>query len=111
MSETELIRWLSQWVAETTDVASAEEVDPARSLESYGLSSRDAVVLSGELERTLGRRVDPTIAYQHPTILALAKALTQAPVSGGAKVGTTLSLIHISEPTRRTERSRMPSSA
>ncbi|MDK8306664.1 polyketide synthase Pks13 [Corynebacterium imitans] len=89
MSETELIRWLSQWVAETTDVTSAEEVDPARSLESYGLSSRDAVVLSGELERTLGRRVDPTIAYQHPTILALAKALTQAPVSGGAKRGST----------------------
>ncbi|MGV0375079.1 polyketide synthase Pks13 [Corynebacterium hadale] len=79
MTETELIRWLQEWVAQTAeaaDVTGADSVDPAKSLEAYGLSSRDAVVLSGELERTLGRRVDPTIAYQHPTILSLAKALT-----------------------------------
>ncbi|MEH0147757.1 polyketide synthase Pks13 [Corynebacterium sp. Q4381] len=75
MTENELISWLEQWVASHTG---AEAVNPAASLESYGLSSRDAVVLSGELERLLGRKVDPTIAYQHPTIAALAHALTAA---------------------------------
>ena len=73
MSENALIQWLQQWVAETTGV---ESVDATTPFESYGLSSRDAVVLSGELEKLLGRRIDPTVAYQYPTIAALAHALT-----------------------------------
>ena len=40
-----------------------------------GLSAKFAVILSGELEKLLGRRVDPTVAYQYPTITALAQAL------------------------------------
>ncbi|UIZ92013.1 alpha/beta fold hydrolase [Corynebacterium sp. CNCTC7651] len=82
MTENDLIAWLTRWVAATTG---QEVVDSATPLESYGLSSRDAVVLSGELETLLNRKVDPTIAYQYPTIEALAKALT---ASAGA-VGRT----------------------
>ncbi|MBC3178207.1 type I polyketide synthase [Corynebacterium lujinxingii] len=73
MNEHELIQWLTSWVAGATG---AERVDPTTPLETYGLSSRDAVILSGELEQLLDRRVDPTIAYQYPTITALAAALT-----------------------------------
>lgn len=73
MTEHELGRWIANWVAETTGEPT---IDPATPLEAYGLSSRDAVVLSGELETLLGRKIDPTIAYQHPTVEALAKALT-----------------------------------
>ncbi|MEX3504332.1 polyketide synthase Pks13 [Corynebacterium sp. LK2510] len=75
MSENELIIWLQKWVAQAvgSDVA---EVEPTKPLETFGLSSRDAVIMTGELENLLGKRVDPTIAYQYPTIAALASALT-----------------------------------
>ncbi|MCP1387553.1 polyketide synthase Pks13 [Corynebacterium sp. TA-R-1] len=76
MTENELTAWLTRWVAATTG---QPDVDTATPLEAYGLSSRDAVVLSGELENLLGRKIDPTIAYQYPTIEALAKALVAAP--------------------------------
>ncbi|OEY24202.1 polyketide synthase [Corynebacterium sp. BCW_4722] len=72
MNEHQLTQWLTQWVEATTGV---DQVDPATPLDTYGLSSRDAVILSGELENLLGRRVDPTIAYQYPTVASLAKAL------------------------------------
>ena len=72
MNEHELIQWLTSWVERATGV---DSVDPTTPLETYGLASRDAVILTGELEKLLGRRVDPTVAYQYPTIAALAKAL------------------------------------
>ena len=72
MNEHQLIQWLTSWVEGATGV---DSVDPTTPLETYGLASRDAVILSGELEKKLGRRVDPTVAYQYPTITALAQAL------------------------------------
>lgn len=72
MNEHQLIQWLTSWVEGATGV---DSVDPTTPLETYGLASRDAVILSGELEKLLGRRVDPTVAYQYPTIAALAQAL------------------------------------
>ena len=75
MSENELSAWLQKWVSETVGVDLAE-VEPTKPLETFGLSSRDAVIMSGELENLLGRRIDPTIAYQYPSIAALAAALT-----------------------------------
>ncbi len=73
MTEHDLSRWLEQWVSAATGEA---EIDPTKPLEAYGLSSRDAVILSGELETLLGTKLDPTIAYQYPTIEALAHTLT-----------------------------------
>lgn len=75
MNENELSAWLQTWVARAVGLE-VGEVDPTKPLESFGLSSRDAVIMSGELENLLGRRVDPTVAYQYPTIAALAEALT-----------------------------------
>lgn len=75
MNETELITWLREWVAQTTG-ADIADIDPAKPLQTFGLSSRDAVIMSGELENLLGTRIDPTIAYQYPTIASLAAALT-----------------------------------
>ncbi|GAA1165680.1 Phthiocerol/phenolphthiocerol synthesis polyketide synthase type I PpsA [Corynebacterium glaucum] len=76
MTENDLRLWLEQWVSKATGETS---IDTAKPLEAYGLSSRDAVVLSGELEGLLNRKLDPTIAYQYPTIDALAAALVAAP--------------------------------
>ena len=83
MNEHQLTQWLTEWVERATG---AQSVDPTTPLETYGLSSRDAVILSGELENLLGRRVDPTIAYQYPTVASLAKALTAAAPGEGVRV-------------------------
>ncbi|MEU1409286.1 type I polyketide synthase [Streptomyces sp. NPDC005728] len=52
------------------------EIDPSRPLQEYGLTSRDAVELSGELEELLGRSLPATLLWDHPTIDRLADALT-----------------------------------
>lgn len=78
MSVAQLENWLSDWVAQRTDLA-ADEVDTSRPLESFGLSSRDVVVLSGELEKISGKKLDATIAYEYPTIGALARFVAEGP--------------------------------
>jgi acyl carrier protein len=52
------------------------EIDVQASFNSYGLSSRDAVMLSGDLEEWLDRRLSPTLVYEYPTILALTNYLS-----------------------------------
>lgn len=42
---------------------------------NYGLSSLDAVTLSGELEELLGCRLSPTLAYEYPSIFSLSRYL------------------------------------
>ena len=58
MTVEELRGWLRTWVAQTTGL-SAEEITDTKPLENFGLSSRDAVVLSGELENLLGIKLEP----------------------------------------------------
>ena len=85
MTEAELITWLRQWISDATGT-SVDEVDPAAPLENLGLSSRDVIVLSGELENLLDIKLDPTVAYQFPTVEALAHGLLAGTgLSGEAK--------------------------
>ncbi|HEV8711727.1 MAG TPA: beta-ketoacyl synthase N-terminal-like domain-containing protein [Candidatus Binatia bacterium] len=51
------------------------EIDTREPFDSYGLSSTEAVSLSGDLEDWLGRRLSPTLAYEYPTIEILARHL------------------------------------
>src|SRR4051812_48133543 len=66
--------WLVNKLTSYTDIA-ASDVDVYESFASYGLSSTDAVSLSGELEEWLGRKLPPTLLYSYPTINLLAHAL------------------------------------
>lgn len=75
---TELATWIREWVAEATQTE-PDTIAMDADLTSLGLSSRDAVVLSGELQKRLDKQVDPTIVYQYPTITALANALVAEP--------------------------------
>ena len=56
----------------------AGEVDPDATFESFGLGSRDAVSITGELEEWLNREVPPTLPWEYPTIAALARHLAAA---------------------------------
>ncbi|TYR15242.1 polyketide synthase Pks13 [Corynebacterium urealyticum] len=85
-SESELRQWLRNWVSETTDTPEAEIRDD-QPLEEFGLSSRDVVILSGELQRITGQSVDATVAYEHNSIGALVDylgSLGQASVPAAA---------------------------
>lgn len=77
MTVDQLREWLRAWVGNTAGLDASEISDEAP-LESFGLSSRDAVVLSGELENLLGTRLDATVAYEYPTIAKLAEHLAGA---------------------------------
>ncbi|WP_288814818.1 polyketide synthase Pks13 [uncultured Corynebacterium sp.] len=68
---SQMREWLRNWVAETTELPVAEISDD-RPMEEFGLSSRDVVVLSGDLERLLGTSLDATVAYEFNSIGALA---------------------------------------
>ena len=78
MTIEQLRAWLRDWVSQATGVAATEILD-STPLENYGLSSRDAVVLSGELENLLGTQLDATVAYEYPTIELLANRLLNEP--------------------------------
>lgn len=67
------------------------EVDISKSFASYGLSSADAVSLSGELEEWLDRRLSPTLLYNYPTIALLGRALIDEPTQA-ASLSATLQL-------------------
>ncbi|MGH3561357.1 MAG: acyl carrier protein, partial [Mycobacterium sp.] len=66
-SDTELRRWLVDYVI-TNIGCDPNKVDLDASLSDLGVSSRDAVVLSGELTELLGRPVSPVEFWQHPTL-------------------------------------------
>jgi phthiocerol/phenolphthiocerol synthesis type-I polyketide synthase D len=72
-----LRRWLVEQIAETCEL-DEDEIDVLKPLDEYGLSSRDAVALSGELEELLDRSLPTTLLWDHPTIERLAAALATA---------------------------------
>ena len=80
MTTDELRAWLRAWVVSTTGLPE-EDITDDKPMETFGLSSRDVVVLSGELENLLHVQLDATIAYEYPTIGALAKRLIDGPAT------------------------------
>ncbi len=76
--------WLCERIARQLE-ADAARIDVDAAFESFGLSSADAIALSGELESLLGRELDATLLYEHPTIRRVARALvTTAPPAPAA---------------------------
>lgn len=76
LSSREIQDWLIAHIAELLNVAPGI-IDIREPFASYGLSSLDLVSLSGDLEETLGRRLSPTLAYDYPNILTLARYLAE----------------------------------
>ena len=71
---TPLVSWLVQRLARQFGI-DPQHMRVDTPLADYGLDSVTAVGLSGELETWLGRKLPPTLLYEHPTIAALARAL------------------------------------
>ncbi|MEW2356584.1 SDR family NAD(P)-dependent oxidoreductase [Spirillospora sp. NPDC029432] len=92
ISEDSIRRHLIDQIARRSRITS-EEIDPDRPLEEFGLGSRDAVAIAGELEQMLGRALPATLVWEHPTINRLSAAL-----ASGATAP-----VPAPEPVRRTE--------
>ncbi|RFU41881.1 acyl carrier protein [Actinomadura logoneensis] len=69
--EPGLGHWLRERVAHYAQREPAE-IDPSANLTSYGLDSVYALSLCGDIEDRLGLVLEPTVAWDHPTIEALA---------------------------------------
>uniref|UniRef100_UPI000AF4071B beta-ketoacyl synthase N-terminal-like domain-containing protein n=1 Tax=Actinomadura hibisca TaxID=68565 RepID=UPI000AF4071B len=83
ITEDALRRHLVEEIARRSRTAAAD-IDPDRPLEEFGLASRDAVAIAGDLEQMLGRSLPATLVWEYPTInklsAALASGADRAPV-------------------------------
>ncbi|PBD01097.1 HAD superfamily phosphatase (TIGR01681 family)/FkbH-like protein [Streptomyces sp. Ag82_O1-15] len=72
--------WLTSAVAEAAGLDPLA-VDAERPIAEFGLGSRQLVTLAAELAGRIGRAVEPSLVFDHPTIAALAAAvLDERPV-------------------------------
>ncbi|MGL5510399.1 MAG: aminotransferase class I/II-fold pyridoxal phosphate-dependent enzyme [Microcoleaceae cyanobacterium] len=71
-SMQEIESWLAIKLAEKLELGSADVIDRQMDFVEYGLSSMEAVNLSGELESYIGRRLPPTLLWDYPNIESLA---------------------------------------
>lgn len=74
--EQEIQTWLIAQLADHLEV-SVDQVHPEQPLSEFGLDSKDAVNLSGDLEDWLGRRLSPTLLWKYPTVKKLSEYLAQ----------------------------------
>ncbi len=72
--EEEIQDWLINRLA-TWLLLDPEEIDVEQPFASYGLTSITAVTMTGDLEDWLGVELSPILAYEYPTIAALARRL------------------------------------
>lgn len=75
-SSAEISEWLVGQIAGILSLPE-DDIDPDATFDSFGLASRDAVSLSGDLEDYLDRRLSPTLLYQYPTVRELADHLAK----------------------------------
>ncbi|WUI35486.1 polyketide synthase Pks13 [Nocardia sp. NBC_00416] len=78
ISVAELREWLRRWVAEATGQP-VDKITVDRPMEEFGLASRDALALGGEIEELTGVVLNATVVYQHPTIASLADVIVNGP--------------------------------
>lgn len=67
----DIAEWLTRRAA-TYLAIEPDRIDRARPLAEYGLDSVYALTLCGEIEDQLGIAVEPTMAWDYPTVTAMA---------------------------------------
>jgi acyl carrier protein len=83
-SLTDLRAWLTERIAEYLETDQAK-VDPTASFESQGLDSMAALTLCDDVEDAMGLVLEPTLAWDHPTIDDLAEFLLKTAQTEAAK--------------------------
>ena len=65
-SYSEILDWILNKLSVISGI-NKNEIDPDESFNRYGVDSKNAIKLSGELETYLGQAVPPSIAYDYPS--------------------------------------------
>jgi acyl carrier protein len=68
--------WIVCYLAQLLEI-DPDEVNVTIPFDQYGLDSAAAVGMSGDLEDWVGRKIDPTLLYDYPTIETLAQHLAE----------------------------------
>jgi acyl carrier protein len=74
VSVESLKSWLCGWLGEELET-DPTKLDPGQTFLSYGLDSVQAMSMVGDLEAKFRMRLAPTLAWDYPTIDALAQHL------------------------------------
>lgn len=74
VSSDDIRQWLINKISSLTEKPLVE-VQLFTSLSEYGLDSMHAISLSGDIEDWLGFSIEPTIAWDYPTIEAMTDYL------------------------------------
>jgi phthiocerol/phenolphthiocerol synthesis type-I polyketide synthase D len=86
--EDSISLWLRNYVAQSLHIDAAS-VPIDTHLVDLGLSSREAVAMTADLEDTFGRpgvaEIDPAFVFEYPTIRGLAKHLAAELAAGGSQ--------------------------
>jgi acyl carrier protein len=75
-NETAIRAWCTDYLAQTLELP-AEQIGPETRFVRLGLDSASAVHFIVELEEWLGIELEPELAFDHPTIAALARHLAE----------------------------------
>lgn len=82
LTEQEVRDWLINKLSKLVGVPT-DEIDTAAPFADYGLDSRQAVGLAGDLEKWLKREIDPTLVWDYPSIDQVTAALLSPEPSAG----------------------------
>ncbi|GAA4432140.1 acyl carrier protein [Bremerella cremea] len=63
----EIQDWIIDYLAKLLET-NPNTIDPSATFDSFALDSATAIGMTGDLETWLGKRIDPTIVYDYPTI-------------------------------------------
>lgn len=68
--------WLIAQLAERLEI-DPEDIDIQEPFDSYDLSSAQALILLGKLEKWLGHNFNPVLIFNYPTVEQLAQRLAE----------------------------------
>ncbi|MBD3884958.1 acyl carrier protein [Phormidium tenue FACHB-886] len=75
-SAAEIQAWIVSYLAELLEIE-PDDIDVTISFDQYGLDSAAAVGMTGDLEDWLGRKLDPTLLYDYPTVGSFSRHLAE----------------------------------
>jgi len=78
-----ILTWVTERVAYYLECPPTD-IAPDRALTAYGFDSVFALALCGDVEDEYGLEVDPTLAWDHPTVAAIAARLAELLAEGAA---------------------------
>lgn len=68
--------WVIDWLSRELKIP-PREINVQENLLVYGIDSVSAIMLAGDLEDFLGRRLPPTLLWDHPTVASLVQRLQE----------------------------------